>query len=186
MGGKPKRQKGKLWTLDEHETALKMDLEGYSQYEIARKIGRTRASVQSRMRTLDYIMDKEALLYKSLMNMSFEVGATYLISEKDPPICIKFLPGLFVYEGKMQGHRAKHIFRSLNCGYPLTFTDTQLHGYKFQKEGGGNAERIRENAGRNKGGSAQEGDVTGEGSNERFTPQSDYSWGLPRSNEAIP
>lgn len=143
MGSKPKRQKGKLWTLDEHETALKMDLEGYSQYEIAREIGRTRASVQSRMRTLDYIMDKEALLYKSLMNMSFEVGATYLISEKDPPICIKFLPGKFVYQGKTQGHKAKHMFRSLNCNYLITFTDTQLHGYKFEKEDKDNAERIR-------------------------------------------
>ena len=59
MGSKPKRQKGKLWTLDEHEIALKMDLEGYSQYEIAKRIGRTRASVQSRMRTLDYMMDKQ-------------------------------------------------------------------------------------------------------------------------------
>ena len=153
MNSKPKRQKGKLWTLDEHETALKMDLDGYSQYEIAKRIGRTRASVQSRMRTLDYMMDKEAIIHKALMNTSFEVGATYLISEKDPPICIKFLPGKFVYEGKTQGFKPKHIFRSLNCGYPLTFTDTQLHGYKFQKEGGGNAERIRENAGRNKGGS---------------------------------
>jgi len=145
MNSKPKRQKGKLWTLDEHETALKMDLEGYSQYEIAKRIGRTHASVQSRMRTLDYMMDKEAIIHKALMNTSFEVGATYLISEKDPPICIKFLPSLFVYEGKIQGYRTKHIFRSLNCGYPITFTDTQLHGYKFQREGDGNAERLREN-----------------------------------------
>mgnify|MGYP000916991878 CR=1 FL=1 len=157
MGGKPKRQKGKLWTLDEHETALKMDLEGYSQYEIARKIGRTRASVQSRMRTLDYMMDKEALLYKSLMNMSFEVGATYLISEKDPPICIKFLPGKFVYEGKTQGYKAKHIFRSLNCGYLLTFTDTQLHGYKFEKEDEDNAERLRKDERQHQEKDAEEG-----------------------------
>jgi len=144
MSSKPKRQKGKLWTLDEHETALKMDLDGYSQYEIAKRIGRTRASVQSRMRTLDYMMDKEAIIHKALMNTSFEVGATYLISEKDPPICIKFLPGKFIYEGKTQGSKAKHIFKSLNCNYLLTFTDVQLHGYTFQKEGDGNAKGLRE------------------------------------------
>lgn len=163
MGSKPKRQKGKLWTLDEHETALKMDLEGYSQYEIAREIGRTRASVQSRMRTLDYIMDKEALLYKSLMNMSFEVGATYLISEKDPPICIKFLPGKFVYQGKTQGHKAKHMFRSLNCNYLITFTDTQLHGYKFEKEDNDNAKGLRKDERQHQEKDAEEGCFSCEG-----------------------
>jgi len=154
-----KHTRSKNWTQEEYDTVLQMDLEGYTQQEIADRIGRTRSSVKSKMHTLQYRMDKAAIT----KDHRFEPGAVYLISENETPQCVVFLPNKFIYEGKIQGRKEKHIFRSINGEYLLTFTDAQFGGYRFKKEGEDYAERIRENAGRNKGGSAQEGDVTGEG-----------------------
>lgn len=154
-----KHTRSKSWTQEEYNTVLQMDLEGYTQQEIADRIGRTKSSVKSKMYTLQYRMDKAAIT----KDHRFEQGAVYLIRENETPQCVVFLPNKFIYEGKMQGRKEKHIFRSINGEYLLTFTDAQFGGYRFEKEGEDYAERIRENAGRNKGGSAQEGDVTGEG-----------------------
>ena len=154
-----KHTRSKNWTQEEYDTVLQMDLEGYTQQEIADHIGRTKSSVKSKMYTLQYRMDKAAIT----KDHRFEPGAVYLISENETPQYVVFLPNKFIYEGKIQGRKEKHIFRSINGKYLLTFTDAQFGGYRFEKEGEDYAERIRENAGRNKGGSAQEGDVTGEG-----------------------
>ncbi len=154
-----KHTRSKNWTQEEYDTVLQMDLEGYTQQEIADRIGRTRSSVKSKMHTLQYRMDKAAIT----KDHRFEPGAVYLISESETPQCVVFLPNKFIYEGKIQGRKEKHIFRSINGEYLLTFTDAQFGGYRFEKEGEDYAERIREMRGRNKGGSAQEGDVTGEG-----------------------
>lgn len=154
-----KHTRSKNWTQEEYNTVLQMDLEGYTQQEIADHIGRTKSSVKSKMYTLQYRMDKAAIT----KDHRFEPGAVYLISENETPRYVAFLPNKFIYEGKIQGRKEKHIFRSINGGYLLTFTDAQFGGYRFKKEGEDYAERIRENAGRNKGGSTQEGDVTGEG-----------------------
>lgn len=151
-----KRTRSKNWTQEEYNTVLQMDLEGYTQQEIADYLGRTRSSVKSKMYTLQYRMDKAAII----KDHRFEPGAVYLISENETPQCVVFLPNKFIYEGKIQGRKEKHIFRSINGEYLLTFTDAQFGGYRFEKEGEDYAERIRENAERNKGGSAQEGEVS--------------------------
>ena len=162
-----KHTRSKNWTQEEYDTVLQMDLEGYTQQEIADHIGRTKSSVKSKMYTLQYRMDKEAIINREIKNDAFEVGAVYIVSENNerntPQQHVEFLPSKFVYVGKIQGEKDKHVFKSIRGKYLLTFTNAQFYGFRFEKEGEDYAKRIRENAGRNKGGSAQEGDVTGEG-----------------------
>ena len=175
-----KNTRSKNWTEEEYNVVLTMDLLGYTQQEIADYLGRTRSSVKSKMYTLQYRMDKEAIINREIKNDAFEVGAVYIVSENNerntPQQHVEFLPSKFVYVGKIQGEKDKHVFKSIRGKYLLTFTNAQFCGYRFEKEGEDYAKRVRENAERNKGGSAQVGDVMGEVSNERFTPQSDYSW----------
>jgi len=153
-----KNTRSKNWTQEEYNTVLQMDLEGYTQQEIADRIGRTKSSVKSKMYTLQYRMDKAAIT----KDHRFEQGAVYLISENGTPQCVVFLPNKFIYEGKMQGRKEKHIFRSINGEYLLTFTDAQFGGYRFEKEGEDYAERVRENERRNQERFNQERYIKGE------------------------
>lgn len=149
----------KYWTEEESNAVLQMDIAGYTQHEIAKHIGRSYNSVRHVMATEEYKRNKEMTLNKLALSKTFEQGTVYTIEEAKDLSGIVFLPSNFVYEGKTQGGRAKHIFRSVNGGYLLTFTDIQLYGFIFREGGGDNAERIRENAGRHQEGFSQKGEV---------------------------
>ena len=161
-----KNTRSKNWTQEEYDTVLQMDLEGYTQQEIADHIGRTKSSVKSKMYTLQYRMDKEAIINKEIKNDAFEPGAVYLISENNekntPQQHVEYLPSKFVYVGKIQGQKDKHVFKSIRGKYLLTFTNAQFYGFRFEKEGEDYAERIRENAGRNQERFNQERYIKGE------------------------
>ena len=157
-----KNTRSKNWTQEEYDTVLQMDLEGYTQQEIADHIGRTKSSVKSKMHTLQYRMDKEAIINKEIKNDAFEPGAVYLISEnneKNTPQRVEYLPSKFVYVGKIQGQKDKHVFKSIRGKYLLTFTNAQFYGFRFEKEGEDYAKRVRENAGRNQERLDQEGEI---------------------------
>lgn len=158
-----KHTRSKNWTQEEYDTVLQMDLEGYTQQEIADRIGRTKSSVKSKMYTLQYRMDKEAIINKEVKNDAFEPGAVYLISENNekntPQQHVEYLPSKFVYVGKIQGQKDKHVFRSIRGKYLLTFTNAQFYGFRFEKEGEDYAKRIRENERRNQKRPDQEGEV---------------------------
>ena len=160
-----KHTRSKNWTQEEYNTVLQMDLEGYTQQEIADHIGRTKSSVKSKMYTLQYRMDKEAIINREIKNDAFEVGAVYIVSENNerntPQQHVEFLPSKFVYVGKIQGEKDKHVFRSIRGKYLLTFTNAQFYGFRFEREGEDYAERVRENAGCNKERSDQEGEIPG-------------------------
>lgn len=149
----------KYWTEEESNAVLQMDIAGYTQHQIAERIGRSYNSVRHVMATEEYKRNKEMTLNKLALSKTFDQGAVYTIEEMKDLSGIIFLPSNFVYEGKTQGRRAKHIFRSVNGGYLLTFTDIQLYGFIFKEGGGDNAERLREDAGRNKEGFSQKGEV---------------------------
>ena len=161
-----KNTRSKNWTKEEYNIVLTMDLLGYTQQEIADYLGRTRSSVKSKMYTLQYRMDKEAIVNSVVKNDAFEPGAVYLISENNkggtPQHHVEYLPSKFVYEGKIQGQKDKYVFRSVRGKYLLTFTNAQFCGYRFEKEGEDYAERIRENAGRNQERFNQERYIKGE------------------------
>jgi len=149
----------KYWTEEESNAVLQMDIAGYTQHQIAERIGRSYNSVRHVMATEEYKRNKEMTLNKLALSKTFEQGAVYTIEEMKDLSGIIFLPSNFVYEGKTQERRAKHIFRSVNGGYLLTFTDLQLYGFIFKEGGGDNAERLREDAGRDKEGFSQKREV---------------------------
>jgi len=153
----------KYWTEEDRNTVLQMDIDGYTQHEIAKHIGRSYNSVRHVMATEEYKRNKEMTLNKLALSKTFEQGTVYTIEEMKDLSGIIFLPSNFVYEGKTQGRRAKHIFRSVNGGYLLTFTDIQLYGFIFKEGGGDNAERLREDAGFYQERSNQKGKVTRSG-----------------------
>jgi hypothetical protein len=150
----------KYWTEEDRNTVLQMDIDGYTQHEIAKHIGRSYNSVRHVMATEEYKRNKEMTLNKLALSKTFEQGTVYTIEEMKDLSGIVFLPSNFVYEGKTQGRRAKHIFRSVNGGYLLTFTDIQLYGFIFREGGGDNAERLREDAGFYQERSNQKGKIT--------------------------
>ena len=149
----------KYWTEEESNAVLQMDIAGYTQHQIAERIGRSYNSVRHVMATEEYKRNKEMTLNKLALSKTFEQGAVYTIEEMKDLSGIIFLPSNFVYEGKTQGRRAKHIFRSVNGGYLLTFTDLQLYGFIFKGGGDDHAEGIREDAGRHQEGFGQKGEV---------------------------
>lgn len=150
----------KYWTEEDRNTVLQMDIAGYTQHQIAERIGRSYNSVRHVMATKEYKRNKEMALNKLALSKTFEQGTVYTIEEAKDLSGIVFLPSNFVYEGKTQGGRAKHIFRSVNGGYLLTFTDIQLYGFIFREGGGDNAERLRKDAGRYQERSNQERKVS--------------------------
>jgi len=150
----------KYWTEEERNTVLQMDIDGYTQHEIAKHIGRSYNSVRHVMATEEYKRNKEMTLNKLALSKTFEQGTVYTIEEAKDLSGIVFLPSNFVYEGKTQGGRAKHIFRSVNGGYLLTFTDLQLYGFIFREGGENHAERLREDAGFYQERSNQKGKIT--------------------------
>lgn len=158
----------KYWTEEDRNTVLQMDIDGYTQHEIAKHIGRSYNSVRHVMATEEYKRNKEMALNKLALSKTFEQGTVYTIEEMKDLSGIVFLPSDFVYEGKTQGRRGKHVFRSVNGGYLLTFTDIQLYGFVFRekgitpyREGGeGRAKGIRKDAGRYQERSNQERKVS--------------------------
>ncbi len=150
----------KYWTEEDRNTVLQMDIDGYTQHEITKHIGRSYNSVRHVMATEEYKRNKEMALNKLALSKTFEQGTVYTIEEMKDLSGIIFLPSNFIYEGKTQGRRAKHIFRSVNGGYLLTFTDIQLYGFIFKEGGGDNAEGLREDAGCNQEGFSQKRKIT--------------------------
>lgn len=153
----------KYWTEEDRNTVLQMDIDGYTQHEIAKHIGRSYNSVRHVMATEEYKRNKEMALNKLALSKTFEQGTVYTIEEMKDLSGIVFLPSDFIYEGKTQGRRGKHVFRSVNGGYLLTFTDLQLYGFIFREGGDDHAEGIREDAGRHQEGFSQKGEVTRSG-----------------------
>ena len=146
----------KPWTEEEFNAVLQLDIAGRTQHEIAQSIKRSFNSVRHIMSKDEYKQYKVATLTKLALSKTFNQGSVYVISEMEKLPSVAFLPSKFIYEGKTQGQRQKHIFRSVNGGYILTFTNIQLYGYIF-KEVEGNAKRLRKNERRAQEENASEG-----------------------------
>jgi len=123
----------KPWTEEEFNAVLQLDIAGRTQHEIAQSIKRSFNSVRHIMSKDEYKQYKVATLTKLALSKTFNQGSVYMISEMEKLPSVAFLPSKFVYEGKTQGKRPKHIFRSVNGGYILTFTNIQLYGYTFKE-----------------------------------------------------
>jgi transcriptional regulator len=90
----------KYWTEEDRNTVLQMDIDGYTQHEIAKHIGRSYNSVRHVMATEEYKRNKEMTLNKLALSKTFEQGTVYTIEEMKDLSGIIFLPSNFVYEGK--------------------------------------------------------------------------------------